>query len=93
MRTIKIQNEIYEIQKWSEKIKRKELIYKTNNCIYDFQQFETIRSFGDNVYTGKISIDEAENDRANLVEKMVKLNNKTRPKRKKIRKKGILSIM
>ena len=26
--------------------------------IYYFQQFEMIRSFGDNIYTGKVSIDE-----------------------------------
>ena len=28
--------------------------------IFDFQQFETIRSFCDNMYTGKFNIDEAE---------------------------------
>ena len=26
----------------------------------DFQQFETIKSFGDKIYTDKINIDEAE---------------------------------
>ena len=36
-----------------------DLIYKQIN-IYDFQQFETVRSFDDNIYTGKINIDEAE---------------------------------
>ena len=48
--------------------------------IYDFQQFEMIRSFGDNIYTGQISIDEAEMDQSNLLENMVQFNNKTRPK-------------
>ena len=33
--------------KWEEKIERKDLKYKTNIYIHDFQQFETIRSFGD----------------------------------------------
>ena len=28
---------------------------KKNKHIYDFQQFETIISFGDSIYTGKIS--------------------------------------
>ena len=36
-----------------------DLIYTQIN-IYDFQQFETVRSFDDNIYTGKINIDEAE---------------------------------
>ena len=40
--------------------------------MHDFQQFETIRSFGDNIYTGKISVNEAEMDQVNLLEKMKK---------------------
>ena len=49
--------------------------------IYDFQQFEMIRSFGDNIYNRKISIDEAKMDQSNLLENMVEFNNKTRPKK------------
>ena len=41
------------------------LKYEPNKYTYDFQQFEMIRFFSDKIYTGKISIDEA---------------NKTRPK-------------
>ena len=51
--------------------------------MYDFQQFETLRSFGDNIYTGKISIDEDEMDQNNLLENMVEFNNKTRTKKKR----------
>ena len=35
--------------------------------IYDFQQFETIKSFGDSIYNDKISIDEADMDQTNLL--------------------------
>ena len=31
--------------------------YKANNYLYDFQKSETIRSFGDSIYTGEINID------------------------------------
>ena len=62
MRANKIKNEIYEIKKWEEKLKRKDLIYKKNNYIYNLLQFETIRLFGDNIYFGKISTDEAEKE-------------------------------
>ena len=48
MRTNEIKNEINEIKKWEEKIKRKDLIYKANKYKYDFQKCETIRSFGVN---------------------------------------------
>ena len=33
----------------------------------DTKIFETIRSFDDNIYTGKISIDEADIDQSNLL--------------------------
>ena len=40
-----------------------------------------ISSFGDNIYTGDISIDEAEVDQRNILENMVEVNNKIRPKK------------
>ena len=79
MRTNEIKNEIEDIKKWEEKINRKDLKYKTNKYLYDFQQFETLfnkRSFGDSIYTGKINIDEAGMDQSNLLEYIGKLNNK-----------------
>ena len=57
-----IKNEIAEIKKWENKTHKKDLKYETN--IYDFQQFETIRPFGDSIFTGKISINNVEMDQA-----------------------------
>ena len=62
MKNIEIKNEIDEIKKWEEKINRKDLKYKTNKYTYNFQQFETIRPFGESIYTSKISIDEPQMD-------------------------------
>ena len=41
MKNNEIWNEIDEIEKWEEKIKRKDLKYETKKYIYDFQIFET----------------------------------------------------
>ena len=41
-----------------------------------------MRSFGDSIYSGKINIDEVEMDQTNLLESMVKFNNKSKPKNK-----------
>ena len=62
MRNTEINNEIDNIWKWEEKITWKDLIYRANKYRYDFQQYETIRSFDENIYIGKITIDEAEED-------------------------------
>ena len=41
------------------KIKWKDLKNETKKYIHGFQQFEAIRSFGDNIRNGKITIDES----------------------------------
>ena len=38
-----------------------------------FEQYQTIRSFGDNIYTWKINIDQAEIDQSNLLKIYYKL--------------------
>ena len=53
---------------------------KTDKWLYDFQQFETIRYFGDSTYTSKIDIDEAEMDQRNLLENMAEINKKSNSK-------------
>ena len=61
-----IKNERGGIKKWEGKIKRKDLVHKANKYKHGFQQYETIRSFGEIVYTGKIYADKAEMDQSNL---------------------------
>ena len=82
MRTNEIKNEIYEIKKieLEKKIKQENLKHKTKNDTHDFQQYETIRFFGESIYTGKINIDEAEMDQSNLLKILVVFNNKSRPR-------------
>ena len=50
MRTNEIKNEIDRIEEWHEKIERKDLKCETKKYIYDFQQYETIRSFGESIF-------------------------------------------
>ena len=75
-----IKYEIYEIKNWENKIKQKDLRYETIRYRYHIQQSETVRSFGDSIYNGKISIDEAEMEQTNLVENIVDFSNKSRPR-------------
>ena len=82
LKTYEIKNEIDEIKKCEEKTKQKDLKNKTRNCTYDFQQYETIRSSGESIYTCKASIAEAEEDQSNPLENLGKFNNKSRPKKK-----------
>ena len=76
-----MKNEIDEIKKWEAKIRRKlDLVYKARKYKYDFQQYEIIYSFGDSIYNGKISIDEAEIDQSSLLNGLTDLNGRYRRK-------------
>ena len=80
MRTNEIKNEINETEKQEEKIKRKVLTYETSKYIFDFQQFQTIRSFGDSIYNDKINIREAKMKQVILLVNILDFRNKSRPK-------------
>ena len=72
-------NELDEIKKWEEKLKGNNLIYRVNKYKYDFQQYETMRSFGESIHAGEITIDEAEEDQSNLLKNIVEFYEKSRP--------------
>ena len=82
IRCNKITNKLDEIKELEEKIKRKDLMYKTNQYEYDFQQYETIRSFSESIYFAKITTDKAEEDQRNLLKDIIEFNEKSRPRAK-----------
>ena len=83
MRTNEIKNEFDEITGWEDKIKTNNLKYETSKGIYDYQQIKMIRSFGESIIDGKITISEVDKDQSNLLENIVEFNNKSRPRTKK----------
>ena len=93
MRTNEIKNEINDMKKWENKIKRKDLKSETNWYKFDFKQFETIRIFGVSIHNGKISIDESEIEQTNLLEKVVDFKNKSISKSKKIKTKNKIILI
>ena len=58
---------------------KQDLKYETNGHMV-FKKFETIRSFSNSIYNGKISIDEAEMKQTNLYKNIVDFSNKSRPR-------------
>ena len=56
--------------------------HETGKYKYDFQRYETVRFIGKCIYAGKFNILEAEMDQTNLLENMIKCNNKSRQKTK-----------
>ena len=52
-------NKIIEIEK---NVDRKKLFYKSNQNIYNFKKYQTIRTFGKDIYNDEITLEEADKD-------------------------------
>ena len=59
--------------------------------IYNFKKFQRIRTFGKDIYNGEITLEEADKDQSELVEKINDFIKKTKPRNKeKIQEKKML---
>ena len=83
MRNDGIKDEIYEIKKWENEIKRKDLKYeKYETNIILLSTIWNNKSFGDSIYTGKISINAAEMNQTNTFDNIADFSKKSKPKPK-----------
>ena len=69
------------------------MIYYSSKEPFHFRMFKTTRSFGDDIYSSKITIHEADQEQSDLVEYILNFNTKARRKNKddKKNKKNILN--
>ena len=88
----KVLNKILEIEK---NVDREKLIYEAGEYIYDFRKFNTIRTFGEDIYNGKITLEEADEDQSDLADELIILLRKQgqkmmrKNKKKKIVRKNL----
>ena len=73
------EKEIDKIKEIENSIDKEKLIYRSNKHTYDFRNFQTIRTFGKDIYEGEITFEEADEDQPNLLNSIIDFKNKTRP--------------
>ena len=56
------------------------MVYNSSKELFDFNVFKTIRTFGEDIYKSKITINEADQEQPDLVNYALNFNNKTRPR-------------
>ena len=56
--------------------------YKTSKNLFDFQKFQTIRSFDDSIPNGQITISETDEKQSHLLNNILEFYDKARPKSK-----------
>ena len=57
-----VKEEINRILKVEENVDREKLVYDSGKYTYDFRMFNTIRIFVEDLYEGKITLEEADED-------------------------------
>ena len=73
-------DEFNKIKKLEKNVDREKLIYDSDKYIYDFRKFKTIRTFGKDLYEGKISLKQADVEQSYLANEINKFIKGTRPK-------------
>ena len=86
--------EIDKITEIGKTVDREKLVYKASEYTYSFQNFRTIRAFVRDIYNGEITLKEADEDQASLLNEIMNFRDKTKPKdeeKKKRKKKDVLT--
>ena len=73
-------NEIKRIEEIEKKVDRNKNFYKGTNKTYDFRNFKTIRTFGNEIRNNVITLDTANIEQATLLSYVYDFSKKTRPR-------------
>ena len=84
--------EIHKISEIEKTVEREKLVYRASEYTYSFQNFQTIKTFGRDIYNGEITLKEADEEQSSLLNEIRKFRDKTKPQdqEKKTRKKDVL---
>ena len=72
--------ELDKIKEIEKNVDREKLIYETNEYTYSFKNFQTIKTFGRDIYEGKITIEEADKYQTNLLAEIMNFTENTKPR-------------
>ena len=85
--------ELDKIKEIEKNVDREKFIYETNEYTYSFKNFQTIKTFGRDIYEGKITIKEADEYQKDLLVETMSFKKHTKPRsqEKKTRKRNCSS--
>ena len=89
---MKLKKEPDKIKEIEINVDREKLIYETNKYTYSFKNFQTIKTFGRDIYEGKITIEEANEYQTDLVAEIMSFKKYTKPRSQENNKKKKLFL-
>ena len=90
--------EFNKIKETEKNVDREKLFYKSGKNKYNFKRSKRIRTFGEDIYNDEITFEEADEDQANLLDKIYNFISSTKPqninkkKEKEIVKENMLNF-
>ena len=72
--------ELDKIKEIEKNVDREKLIYETNEYTYSFKNFQTIKTFGRDIYEGKITIKQADEYQKDLLVEIMSFKKHTKPR-------------
>ena len=72
--------ELDKIKEIEKNIDREKLIYETDEYTYSFKNFQTIKTFGQEIYEGEITLKEGNEYQANLLTEIMSFRKNTKQK-------------
>ena len=69
-----------KLNNMKKNIDKNNIIYHSKKESFDFNVFKTIRSFGENIYSDKTTISEADQEQSDLAAHSSNFNNKATPR-------------
>ena len=88
----KVKKELHKIKEIWKIVDREKLIYQASEYIHSFKNFQTIESFGRDIYEGQIAIEESDKDQTDLLAKIMNFRKNTKPRSQEKNKKKKLFL-
>ena len=76
---MKLKKSLIILKKQKKNVDREKLIHKIIEYTYSFQNFQTIKTFGRDIYEGKTAIEEADKYQTNLLVAFKNFRKKKKP--------------
>ena len=69
-------NELNKIKEIEKTVDKENLVYRTNEYTYSFKHFRTINNFGRDIYNGKTTLKESDEDQSCLLVQIMNFKKK-----------------
>ena len=73
--------ELHKIKEIQKNVDREKLVYETNEYKYSFKNVQTIKTFGRDIYEGKITLEKANEYQTNLLAQIIDFRANSKPKK------------